>query len=187
MKCLVWVFVVAGLLSAAIYALAQLLTTRSQCGRRTGPNTLKTIAAAQADFLRHDRDANGIQDYWRGDVAGLYSLLPFEDVEPIGLIERSAAEADLAPWPEHALAPAPLPKYAYVFLALRHVGEEETGWNPNRFAAGAFPTVHKADAWPRNSYIISEGNAVFLKDLGPGGRVLTFPADPLKEGWRKVD
>ena len=187
MKILVWSCAVIGAVSVAIYALLPFLVTRSQCGRRAGSATLRTIASAQADFRGNDRDANGIQDFWRGDVAGLYALLPFEDVEPIGLIERSAAEADLAPWPEHALAPAPLPKSAYVFLALLHPGEEVAGWDTNRFAVGAFPTIYKADGWPRDSYIISEANTIYRKDLGPGGRVVTYPVDPLSEGWSKLD
>lgn len=158
-----------------------------RCGRWMARGTLKTITSAQVDFRANDRDANGIQDFWRGDVAGLYSLLPFEDDEPIRLIEPSTAKADLAPWPEHALGPSPIPRSAYVFLALHHPGEEVTGWNTDRFAVGAFPTLYNADDWPRDSYIISEDNIMFRKDLGPGGRVLTYPADPLSEGWSKLD
>jgi hypothetical protein len=38
-----------------------------------------------------------------------------------------------------------------------------------------------------NTFIVSEGNIVFKKDLGHGNGVDVFPADPVKEGWRRLD
>ena len=50
------------------------------------------MATAQAEFRTYDRDGNGINDYWRADVAGLY--VTKLQGQPIKLIEISCALAD---------------------------------------------------------------------------------------------
>ena len=65
---------------------------------------LKTIASAQADFRGNDRDGNGRQDFWRDDIAGLYTIVPVGSQEAIKLIELSVAGADEAPIIAHRLA-----------------------------------------------------------------------------------
>ncbi len=144
---------------------------------------MKTIATAQADFRGNDRDGNGVQDFWRGDIAGLYYLVAPGTVESIKLIEVSMAEADLAPLPEHRNGSSPSPRGAYVFVALHHPNDADGPPSPNHFAAGAFPTSYDPKGWPRYSFVISENNTVFKKDLGPGGRVLYYPSDVRAEGW----
>lgn len=68
--------------------------TRGFCrsGERSPSTCLKTLTSAQADFRVNDRNWNGRNDYWRGDIAGLYAL----EVQghPIKLIELSVAAAD---------------------------------------------------------------------------------------------
>ena len=38
-------------------------------------STLNQIAWAQEDFRDHDRDGNGVKDFWRADIAGLHLSL----------------------------------------------------------------------------------------------------------------
>lgn len=55
--------------------------------------TLKTISSAQADFRVNDRDGDGVNQFWRADIAGLYALAPGGG-PAIRLIELSTAAAD---------------------------------------------------------------------------------------------
>ena len=127
-----------------------------------------------------------MQDFWRGDIAGLYRLVPPGQLDGIRLIEVSVAEADLAALPEHR--PAPLsPKGGYYFMALHHPDDGDGPPSLHRFAAGCFPAVYNPKSWPKYSYVISGDNTIFKKDLGPGGRVLFYPSDPVAEGWTKLD
>src|SRR5258706_2070588 len=64
---------------------------------RYGPTCLKCLCAAQADFRDNDRDGDGMNQFWRGDVAGLYTLVPKNarpTLDAIKLIEISVASAD---------------------------------------------------------------------------------------------
>ena len=40
-----------------------------------------SIANAQAEFRNNDQDGNGVNDYWRRDIAGLHAL-PGKDGNP---------------------------------------------------------------------------------------------------------
>ena len=59
---------------------------------RNSSASLKTIVTAQADFRANDRDGNGVADYWRGDIAGLYVLKP-QGSEPPDLYRTAARES----------------------------------------------------------------------------------------------
>jgi hypothetical protein len=74
---------------------------------RSAEKRLRWLAAAEADFRGNDRDGNGVQDYWTGDVAGLYQW---------GLIDQATAMADLRPL--NPLVPSPVPADGYFYLAL---------------------------------------------------------------------
>src|SRR5262245_44721445 len=54
--------------------------------------SLHALVLAQEEFRSKDADQNGIQDYWRRDVAGLSTLAP--EGKPLGLINLSTAQAD---------------------------------------------------------------------------------------------
>ena len=83
---------------------------------------------AEDDFRCNDRDQDGAQNYWVGDVYGLYGLCPLRDgVDPahmLRLIEPSLAAADVTPceeWPG-CVPPAQTiqgwtPRSGYVFRA----------------------------------------------------------------------
>ena len=68
---------------------------------------LKALASAQAEFRFHDRDDNGVRDFWTGDLAGLLRS---------GLIKRELAEADAAPL--ISMTPRPVPYHGHYFIAL---------------------------------------------------------------------
>lgn len=82
-------------------------TQRRPNNNRSALIALTTLRSAQWDFRENDRDGNGVQDYWTGDIAGLYRF---------GLIERGVAEADAHPLVP--LVPTPIPFNGYFFKVL---------------------------------------------------------------------
>jgi len=61
---------------------------------RSASASLKAICAGQADFRSNDRDGNQVQDFWTGNLAGLYGILPVGSTEMIKLIDITLAGAD---------------------------------------------------------------------------------------------
>jgi hypothetical protein len=172
-----------GAVVLAVLVLAIAYPAFRQSGRATGERgawgDLKTIALAQADYRSNDRDGNGEQDFWRSDVAGLYSMRNKEG-EEIRLIGLSTACADDRP-----LRPAGprAPKAGFWFRAIPHEGETKP--DPRRFAACCFPADYPRSG--RLTFIIDEGNTIYRRDLGHGRGLEAFPADLQKDGWTKLD
>ena len=139
---------------------------------------LKSLATAQEDFFEQDRNENGIKDYWRADVAGLYTEK--YRGETLRLIEYSCAVADDRP-----VVPAGprASKSGYWFRAIRFANERKP--DPARFAFCAFP--EKNPEIGRYTFIISEQKVVYRKDLGKARGIEVWPDDPEKAGWTKVD
>jgi len=129
---------------------------------------------AQADFRANDRDGNEIQDYWRKDVAGLYT------VRDQKLIELSLAAADARPTEPIERFASRSPKAGYLYRALLHEGESVPG--PDRFAFAAFPESPAAGPL---TFIIDERGVVWKK--ARPGAVLFFPADPVRAGWTRME
>ena len=160
--------------------------------------SLKTIASAQADYRGNDRDGDGLQDFWRGDISGLYSIVPAGSTEMIKLIEVSVAGADAAPLGRGKLGdvgPGQVaqdhyavfsPKSGYYFQALHHADEQPGGLNHRRFAVCAFPADYPhSGVW---TFILDEGNTIFKRDLGRPGPPEVFPDfETLKREWSKLD
>lgn len=126
---------------------------------RHASRLLKSLAPAEADFRANDRDQNGIQDFWTGDVAGLY--------EAGRLIERELAEADAAPL--KPLVPKPVPFHGYFFRALltdRSVNPpEEYGQSTDRSGRKVHhPSKYGFVAYPAEHG--KTGNVVLLFDHG---------------------
>jgi hypothetical protein len=172
-----------------------LFVSSRQPHERSSSASLKTLTVAQVDFRANDRDGNGVQDFWKGDVAGLYGICPPNTTEMIKLLEISVAGADCAPLNPSASPPTPglmtgqayystrSPKGGYWYRALLHADEPKP--DPNRFAFCSFPAQYGAAS--RWTFIVDEKNTIYRKDLGPRGALATYPLDPLGEGWIKID
>ncbi|HLF94007.1 MAG TPA: type II secretion system protein GspG [Planctomycetota bacterium] len=175
---------------------------------RNASACLKVLATAEADFRANDRDNNKVNDFWTGDVAGLYTLDPGGG--SIKLIELSMALADTASLEKGAAAGKipkltdfgqPAPKGGYSFRAMTHDkssgkpepyanetdGDPKMGKVHNTVAFGfcAYPSEYGVTG--TRTFIISEGNAIFWKD-SLGEAVLEWPGDgDLARGWSKLD
>src|SRR5438094_4854675 len=55
-------------------AIPGLLSSIRAANERSAATSLKTLTTAEADFRANDRDWNHVNDYWTGDVKGLYTL-----------------------------------------------------------------------------------------------------------------
>ena len=195
--CLSLLFVgclIAPLTAPGQWVLGRFFTERTHCGP-TAAASLKTLTVAQVDYRSNDRDGNGLNDFWRGDVAGLYGLCPPGTTEMIRLLEISVAGADLAALDPGSTPPASgamtgqtyyatrAPKAGYWYVALRHADEKKP--DPNRFAFCSFPAQYGNTC--RWTFIVDETNRIYKKDLGRKGGVVVYPADPAAEGWVPID
>jgi hypothetical protein len=168
--------------------------------------SLKTLATAEADFRANDRDNNKVNDFWVGDVAGLYTIDGGSGM--IKLIEVSIALADGAPLEKGAAGgkiPAltdvgqPGPKAGYYFRVMTHdtsngkseLYAQDTDakmgkvHNTSSFGFCAYPAEYGVTG--TRTFIINEGNVLFSKDTA-GEPVHEWPSnDELKSEWQKMD
>jgi hypothetical protein len=153
--------------------------------KRNAWKCMRLLSHAEADFREQDRDGNKVQDFWTGDVAGLYRY---------GLIPRELAEADAAPLTP--LVPKPVPYKGFLFKAMildrsetppvsyRQQTDKTSGQvhHPSRFGFVAFP----ADSEERYFLIINENNSIFPTTAFPTPPE-DFPTDDhLKSYYSKV-
>ena len=149
----------------------------------TAARDLKSITSAQADFRFNDRDRDGVFEYWRDDLSGLYTLHSKTNptADAIKLIELHIACADdravtdIGPYGTRGC------RYGYWFRAVLH--EDEVTPDPKRYAACAYPDSRPAGKY---TYITDETNWVWRKDLKGRRGVEVFPRDPLKGGWEQL-
>jgi hypothetical protein len=140
---------------------------------------LKVLASAQADFHSNDRDNNDVADYWRKDVAGLYTITDAKGVM-IRLIELSTALADERPASDLSALGPRAPKNGFWLRAILHEGDDPAKPDRQRFAFAAIPVDPKDD-----TFIVDENNSVFRTKLPPGQKLTVFPRD--LTGWSKLD
>jgi type II secretory pathway pseudopilin PulG len=155
---------------------------------RNAMATLRTLATAEADFRSNDRDGNHVNDFWTGDVAGLYCISP-DSAQPgprdaIKLIELSTAGADSdplnAPATPYGVSIREFtrsgPKARYWFWALRQdASETPPAWyrqetegkpsagryyNTSRFGFLSYPDTPSAG---KSAFIINEGYTMFRR------------------------
>ena len=151
---------------------------------RSASSSLKTLTSAQADFRANDRDGDGVNQFWRVDIAGLYALAP-RGGPAIRLIELSVAAADDRPVLRIEPYARRAPKNGYWYRALRHADEASID-AVNRFAAECHPADYPKSG--RYTFIVDENNAVFRADLGHGRGIDVYPTDDeLKTTWSKLD
>jgi len=128
-----WLILACIVLTICAIAVPGLMSSRRASNERNASTSLKTLSSAEADFRSNDRDWNHVNDFWTGDVKGLYTMTPAAvrgagtapKDQPIRLIEVSIACADTDP----ALVPAggenmalqnfgqPAPKSGYWYVA----------------------------------------------------------------------
>src|SRR5581483_9809124 len=97
--------VIAIIAVIASIAIPGLLASQRASNERNASASLKTLTAAEADFRANDRDGNHVNDFWTGDVKGLYTMTSCavkgalnDTTDPaIKLIELSIASADADP------------------------------------------------------------------------------------------
>ncbi|MBI2901847.1 MAG: DUF2950 family protein [Planctomycetes bacterium] len=149
--------VIAIIAIIAAIAIPGLLNSQRASNERNASGSLKTLGTAQSDFRSNDRDNNRIQDFWVGDVAGLYcidntNVLAGGVATPIKLIEVSIALADITvggpgctvtqpPGNNYAVAAAPTygtmsAKAGYWYMALT----ADLQWGANTGTAGTYAT-----------------------------------------------
>lgn len=156
---------------------------------RSPAASLKTLATAEADFRANDRDNNGNADYWRADVAGLYTLTAAgadagDTTNAIRLIEIGIAGADDRPVSDIAKYIRPAPKGGYWYRAIRKKGEPPVDAD-SQFAFCAFPDNPSAGRW---TFIIDERNTMYRRDLGTARGIEVFPDDEeLERLWSRMD
>jgi prepilin-type N-terminal cleavage/methylation domain-containing protein len=95
--------VIAIIAIIAAIAIPGLLSSQRASNERNASASLKTLCTAEADFRANDREGNHVNDFWTGNVAGLYTMtnaaIPgggsLSTTDPaIKLIELSLASAD---------------------------------------------------------------------------------------------
>lgn len=194
----------------AAIALPGLMQPMRASNDRNASASLKTLATAEADFRSNDRDGNHVNDYWTGDVAGLFCIAPGEGkpdpTNAIKLIEVSIAGADSNPLAGARRPPyVPVthflracPKAGYWYWALRQDASAsppalyrtepedakpaERFYNSDRFGFIAYPDTMSSG---KAVFIINESNTMFQRPnaegLRPSSRVPPGPL--LKEGY----
>lgn len=190
-RLLLWAAILVPLALIGAWAARRLEADRLAANERNASATLKALFAAECDFRSNDRDRNGVQDFWTGDIAGLFSLTV--EGQALHLIPRELAEADAAPLTP--LVPAPVPYQGYLFrvlekdLELKEEYRQDTGGTPPRgkvhstsiFGFCAFPARPGKDGNFR--YIITDRNTILRDPAGEGPR-LHWPVDEsVKNAW----
>jgi hypothetical protein len=188
-----WRATIVGGVTFAVFsavAIPSLVSSQRASNERAASTALKTLSSAEADFRSNDRDANGVNDFWTGDVSGLYSLKIRN--QELRLIERAVAEADACPirglcWPYR-------PRGGYFFAALEADDSQDgvsyfqnTGGNRpmgdvhnlHKFGFCAFPESRGSGTF---SFIVNENNTIFR--MRGGAHVTRWPDDSqLKSYW----
>lgn len=175
---------------------------------RVGRSMLKEIFEAQKAFRSQDRDGNTVNDFWTGDVSGLFTLSG-PDGKPVKLISLSTAAAE-GSWLEDGAAGGKYalvthftdwcPKSGYLVRAMTvdrssdpavPYGQETGGTgkgpvrNVSRFAFCAYPYEYNVTGI--NTFIMNETGTIYSAVTG-GLAVTEWPtAQELEQSWRKVD
>lgn len=163
-------------------ACAPLLPSQRPSNERNASTALKTLTSAQADFRANDRDGDGVNQFWRADVAGLYTVAPRGGL-PIQLIAPATAMADdrprvALPWAVQK------PISGYWIRAIRHADENPKALDPNRFAFVAYPARLSSGKY---MFIIDENNSIFRCPVEGNDVPDVFPTDEeFKARWSRV-
>src|SRR4026207_555279 len=138
-----WVGMVVGIAIAVVVTgvLITTLTSPNIAAREAmASRAITTLTAAEADFRANDRDRNHVNDFWTGDVSGLYYLKPVDGGFELRLIDVEVANADARPI--RSLPEGSGPRKGYRYLSLDRnddlAGEQgATGSIPTGAAGGS--------------------------------------------------
>jgi len=153
-------------------ACSPLVPSRRSANEREAGTALKMLACAQADFRANDRDGDGKNHFWRGDVAGLYGLTD-RGGSTIQLIPLSVAAADARPR-IYVPGASRKPNSGYWIRAIRHADENPKALDPNRFAFCAYPARPSAG---RRILYINENNSIWSSVADGSEGPDHFPTD----------
>ncbi len=186
-RVIIWGLTGVYVLVIGAIALPGLFHSQTTSNERRPETSLRTIVSAQDEFRSKDSDGDGIRQFWRADVTGLYTSRPGGDpAKPIiKLIELSVAVADDRPHnndlEKYAVRS---PKAGYWFRAIRHADEKVPA--PDRYAAIAFPAKYPESG--RYTFVVDERKNIYRADLGHSRGLDVFPTPAeLKTKWSKLD
>ncbi len=193
--------VIAIIAIIAAIAIPGLLAAQRAANERAAAASMKSVATAQADFRANDRDGNKVQDFWTGDVAGLFCIKTVDSTGSANkLIELSLAAADSDPLaavnqynPAISSYANQGPKSGYWFWALAsdlsipEVYRGSTGGNPAigvaHYHNSKFGVITYPDSYPSSgkaAFILNEGNSMYRRSLTtPVKPASTTPPGPV--------
>ena len=126
--------------SGGCFQCATLQSHRHGSNERNPSTGLKTLASAQAYFRANDQDNDGVNQFWRSDVSGLYTVAPTGS-PAIKLIELSVACADDRPKTDILKYSILAPKAGYWYRAIRHADEDLRRSIPTASPSAPSPTA----------------------------------------------
>lgn len=149
---------------------------------RAAIRALREIATGEADFRANDRDQNEINDFWTGDMSGLYRLQGDGPGGQLKLIQESLAAADAFPAPAGSgMGPGlewkPFQGYWFRMLPLASTRQ---GRSLKEFAVTAWPASYGVTG--RRTFLFSEFGLVLAKDL-KGFAAESWPSDDDLGTW----
>ncbi|HZE96806.1 MAG TPA: hypothetical protein VE981_07255 [Planctomycetota bacterium] len=173
-----------------------LRSSQRASNERHASTMLKTLASAEADFRANDRDWNLVNDFWTGDVSGLYYEKAANTRNEIRLIEELQADSDPKALLTLPSGSGPLKGYRYQALdrdeafkgdeALCKKDTDKSGRKVhpmNKYGFCAFPEKSSAGKF---MFKLNENNTIFRED--PSKPRDRFPNDDeLKSYWSKID
>ena len=145
------------------------------------------VQAAQDNFRRNDGDSNGEEDYWTGDVAGLWRYTSIGSSSQIAAL----ANADPNALPAHGRPGVKEPYFGYWICTMTTDpdgqpyaqdpdGDGVATTNPDRYGFCIYPATYGGKTVI--TYIFDEHEEVWQKHIG-GQPQPTWPDDPESDGW----
>ena len=184
--------VIAIIAIIAAIAIPGLLQSQRAANERNASASLKSIATAEIDFRSNDRDQNRVNDFWTGNVWGLYSIQTSTDDsswQPCGkYIDMSLAAADNFAasdikgsgtgwyWQiDDATKPTAGPKAGYWYYALDSDASSGSAVTYKVDTDGTGKLVHNASSFGFGCYpdTLGAGRSLFM--INEGATLIRLP------------
>jgi len=161
----------AAIVIVVALAIPAFVRSNRASNERHASTRLKTLTSAEADFRMNDRDENHVEDFWTGDVSGLYHVISPKTKVEVRLIEESLANADSKPL--YPPTNGTVEDAGYVFQALdrddsvegdKGIYKQDTDTsgrnvhNKERFGFIAFPSSLERGKY---LFLVNENNTIF--------------------------